>query len=79
MSTSTHDPLTTVVGAALDYAGADGEIWHVTEHDCREVPGARGVRCLVFMSESVFRRVWIYPAEWRSLSGVALTVLSWRR
>jgi hypothetical protein len=79
MSTSQHQTLPMLVGAAVSFMDADGESWRVTERDCRDVPGARGTRCLIFMSESVFRRVWLYPAEWRALSAIALEALSWRR
>jgi hypothetical protein len=79
MGSSPHVPLAPVLGVAIDFADAAGEFWRVTERDCRSVPGARGARCLVFMSESVFRRVWSYPADWRALAAAALEELSWRR
>jgi hypothetical protein len=79
MSSSPHEPLAPVLGAAIEFADAAGEPWRVTERDCRGAPGARRARCLVFMSESVFRRVWSYPAEWRTLAAAALEELSWRR
>jgi hypothetical protein len=79
MNSSPHVPLAPVLGVAIDFADAVGEVWRVTERDCRGVPGARGARCLVFMSESVFRRVWKYPADWRALAAAALEELSWRR
>jgi hypothetical protein len=79
MSISQHPTLPMLVGAAVEFMDADGESWRVTERDCRDVPGARGARCLIFMSESVFRRVWVYPADWRTLSAAALEELSWRQ
>lgn len=79
MSISQHEPLATVVGSAVEFVDADRESWCVTERDCRSVPGARGPGCLIFMSQTVFRRVWGYPAEWRVLSAAALEELSWRR
>jgi hypothetical protein len=69
----------TVLGASLHFVDADGTSWRITERDCRGVPGAHAARCLVFMSESVFRRIWEFPADWRSLSGDELALLSWRR
>jgi hypothetical protein len=55
----------------------------VTEQDGRRVPGnadgARGLRCLVFASPEVIRRVWDYPPDWRTLPDSALLALSWRR
>ena len=53
--------------------------WAVVEVDARAVPGAHGARCLVFSREDCIRRVWDYPADWRSLDGVALSALSWHR
>jgi len=47
--------------------------------DARAVPGAHGARCLVFSREDCIRRVWDYPADWRSLDGAALSALSWHR
>jgi hypothetical protein len=79
MTVSPPLPLATVLGTAVEFTDADGESWRVTERDCRSVPGARGARCLVFMSDFVFRRVWKYPATWRTLSAAALTELSWRQ
>ena len=79
MSISEHEALSAVVGTAIGFADADGGCWRVTEHDCQGVPGARTARCLIFMSDCVFRRVSDYPAEWRTLSAPALTEVSWRR
>lgn len=64
MTISQHEPLAMVVSGALEFLDAGGELWQVTEHDCWQVPGARSALCLIFMSEAVFRRVWVYPAEW---------------
>jgi hypothetical protein len=52
--------------------------WSISERDAADVPGARGPRCLVFMSESTVRRIWTYPASWRRLSPDALLALSER-
>jgi hypothetical protein len=79
MSTSDQDPRATVIGESVQYLDGDGERWRVTERDCRGVPGARGSRCLVFMSEFVSRRIWTYPAGWRTLPVAALIALSWQR
>ena len=40
------------------YLDADGARWQVREVDARDVPGARGERCLLFEGEGVVRRVW---------------------
>jgi hypothetical protein len=50
--------------------------WVVSERDATNVPGARGPRCLVFMSEHTVRRIWTYPPTWRHLSPDALLALS---
>lgn len=52
--------------------------WDAAERDAAHVPGARGPRCLVLMSESAVRRVWVYPASWGHLSPDALLALSER-
>jgi hypothetical protein len=51
----------------------DGRIWRV-----REVAFADAAPSLIFESEAGFRRVRVYPGEWRSLSDVELYELSWR-
>jgi hypothetical protein len=53
--------------------------WTVVEVDARAVPGARGARCLLFTREGCIRRVWDYPADWRTLDDAALAALSWHR
>jgi hypothetical protein len=53
--------------------------WSVTEVDARAVPGARRPRCLVFTRADCIRRVWDYPADWRTLDHEALAALSWHR
>ena len=59
---------------------ADGRWhWSVVEVDARGVPGARGARCLVFTRQDCVRRVWDYPADWRTLDDAALAALTWNR
>ena len=53
--------------------------WSVAEVDARGVPGAHGARCLVFSRQDCIRRVWTYPAHWRTLDAAELAALSWRR
>jgi hypothetical protein len=53
--------------------------WVVFEADAAAVPGAHGARCLVFAREDCIRRVWDYPADWRTLDAEALAALSWHR
>lgn len=54
-------------------SGADR--WLVAEVDARDIPGARGDRCLVFQSDHVARRMWDYPPGWYTLSDAALAAL----
>ena len=68
-----------LVGEPLTFDDDDRVNWSVTEHKGVSVPGARGDRCLVFMSESVCRRVWTFPSDWRTLSAIGLATLSWQR
>jgi hypothetical protein len=53
--------------------------WRVTEHDGLLVPGSRGPRYLRFDSQYAVRRVWSYPASWRTLSMPALEAVGWGR
>jgi hypothetical protein len=53
--------------------------WSVVEVDARAVPGAHGARCLVFTRAECIRRVWDYPADWRTLDDAALAALSWNQ
>jgi hypothetical protein len=53
--------------------------WSVVEVDAGAVPGARRARCLLFTRAECIRRVWDYPADWRTLDAAGLTALSWRR
>lgn len=53
--------------------------WSVVEVDARAVPGAHGARCLIFSRPECIRRVWDYPADWRTMDAAGLAALSWRR
>jgi hypothetical protein len=53
--------------------------WRVVEVDARSVPGSRGERCLLFSNANCIRRVWRYPANWRTLDDSGLAALSWQR
>ena len=63
----------------VQWADASAVAWTVMEVDSAGVPGARRSRCLVFARESCIRRVWDYPANWRTLDDAALAALSWGR
>jgi hypothetical protein len=54
-----------------------GCVWSVHEVSAGAVPWAHGTRCLLFGSEAAIRRVWHFPAEWRTLSDAQLEALSW--
>jgi hypothetical protein len=53
--------------------------WSVVEVDVGALPGARGPRCLLFTRQDCIRRVWDYPADWRTLDAAALAALSWNQ
>jgi hypothetical protein len=72
------NPLRTV-GGRITFVDNDGVYWTVSERDGTDVPGSRGVRCLIFASSEVVRRVWDYPAAWRDLLTPSLIALSWSR
>jgi hypothetical protein len=52
-----------------------GTLWLIAEIDARHVPGAVGLTCLVFDSQSVCRRYWRYPADWIALDDEDLLAL----
>ena len=60
---------------AVRFVGAEGLAWRVVECAAGQVPGSRGPRCLVFLSEGLVRRVWDFPPDWRTLGPVALDAL----
>lgn len=45
-----------------------GTLWQVTESHARDIPGAMGLKCLIFDSQAICRRYWNYPIGWRALS-----------
>jgi hypothetical protein len=58
----------------------DAEVrWSVVEVDATAVPGAPGARCLLFTRQDCIRRVWSYPADWRTLDDAGLVALSRHR
>jgi hypothetical protein len=52
----------------------DGRLWRV-----REISFSDTAPSLIFESETGFRRVRAYPADWQRLSELELLELSWRR
>jgi len=61
---------------AVHWVDGTGVSWRVVERGTTEVPGARGPRCLIFLSEAVVRRVWTYPSDWQHLSATDLEALT---
>lgn len=49
----------------------NGTEWLVHERDTPQA-WARGTRCLVLNSRECVRRVWNYPAHWRSMTADSL-------
>lgn len=70
-----------VGGTILTYLDVENVEWSVVEVavDRTRVPGARGVRCLLFSRKDCIRRVWDYPGDWRLLGAAMLESLSWNR
>jgi hypothetical protein len=46
--------------------------WIVREVNARGVPGARRDTCLLCESAEVIRRIWDFPANWRTVDDEAL-------
>ncbi len=55
--------------------GSRDERWVVREVDARNVPGARGERCLILENHERVRRLWVYPAGWSRLPDEALLAI----
>ena len=60
----------------VEFVSPDGTHWRVYEISNRPSMGTG--RSLIFVSEQGFRRVYDYPADWRTLSPEQLSDLSWR-
>lgn len=58
----------------LAFLGPDGVRWTVREF----VGDAGDPPCLVFESDSMVRRVRVYPTAWEALGSEALFALSWK-
>jgi hypothetical protein len=46
--------------------------WIVREVNARGVPGARRDTCLLCESAEVIRRIWDFPANWRTVDDESL-------
>ena len=74
-----RDPLATPMWDAVDavqFIDTNHVAWRVVETDTTGVPGATGSHCLVFLCAGLARRVWKYPADWRTLSPLELELLA---
>lgn len=49
-----------------------GRTWTVREVETKDQPWAHASQCLICEDGSVVRRFWVYPEDWRELSGEAL-------
>jgi hypothetical protein len=68
----------TPLGATRAFTDAHGEAWKVFEVASTTSHPERGPG-LVFTSETMWRRVTRYPADWRTLTDEQLATLSWQR
>jgi len=59
---------------ALRFTDSAGVSWRVVDHAPNEEAG----HCLIFLSETVVRRVRTFPKDWRRLSAAALEALTER-
>ncbi|HZS59381.1 MAG TPA: hypothetical protein VFA43_08940 [Gemmatimonadaceae bacterium] len=64
---------------AREFMDEAGNEWEVSEIDASLVPGARGVRCLIFASAHAVRRVWDYPSDWYRQTPAELSAISWHK
>jgi hypothetical protein len=60
---------------AVHFVDGGGIAWRVVDCAGARVPGSRGPRCLIFLSEGLVRRVWSFPPDWRALSPAGLEAL----
>lgn len=56
-----------------------GRVWEVREERAPPIPNPPAPHCLVFDCGIITRRVWEYPANWRSLPDADLERVSRRR
>ena len=66
------------VGPARAFSDGDGAYWIVREFEGDSVVANGGGPCLIFSSDTVFRRVRTFPSNWRELGPDELLVLSWK-
>jgi uncharacterized protein YjeT (DUF2065 family) len=64
---------------AVRFTDSAGVRWRVVDRAAPApdvAPNGLIAHCLIFLSESIVRRVWIFPKEWRRLSPAALEALT---
>jgi hypothetical protein len=66
------------LGEVRTFIDPDGEMWTAFEVSSTPAHPERGTS-LVFTSETMWRRVTQFPAEWRTLTDAQLAALSWQR
>jgi len=68
-----------MLGPPFSFTDADGMEWTVTEYGASGSGANTDSAYLVFESDGTVRRVRAFPENWRSLTSVELTKLSWMR
>ncbi|NUS98771.1 MAG: hypothetical protein HOQ11_15320 [Gemmatimonadaceae bacterium] len=66
-------------GGFLDFVDPTYVQWRESERDARHDPGAKADVSRIGSCTGTGRRVWDYPADWRTLHASDLLALSWRR
>ena len=61
---------------AVRFTDSAGIKWRVVDYIASNAPNERASHSLIFLSESVVRRVWTFPDDWRGLSPAALEALT---
>jgi hypothetical protein len=64
-----------VVSQRVVYDG-DGVEWTVRELDATSMTRARHPTCLIFENHQVVRKLWHFPADWRTYGDAALLAMS---
>ena len=50
----------------------EGVRWAVHEASASRTPGAQASRCLIFDSEGIVRRLWVFPEQWERLADIEI-------
>ena len=76
-SNPTHTSMWTAPDA-VRFTDTAGVPWRVVDSVAPDAANEETGRCLIFLSESIVRRVRIHPTDWRRLSPAALEALTER-